>query len=200
MRTGRIGPLGSTCSESLAGLWPDFDARSLLVTSTLTKMPPTSSATSAPRSSCMISNDHPGSPCGQLPHRCCADTRRATSHHCASCVDVHYDTHASSTRRHPLSSAEGLCCSGGPVSCRWSRYGSNPPIAADGDAPQHAYVTGLMVPVRQLADSMGRLHQCGFVVEVSQCEWRAAHQRPVARSAASDFVRRRRLRTCCRLT
>ena len=108
MRTGRIGPLGSTCSESLAGLWPDFDARSLLVTSTLTKMPPTSSATSAPRSSCMISNDHPGSPCGQLPHRCCADTRRATGHHCASSVDVHYDTHASSTRRHPFEQRRGI--------------------------------------------------------------------------------------------
>ena len=68
------------------------------------------------------------------------------------------------------------------------------------DAPQHADVTGLMVPVRQLADSMGRLHQCDFIIEVRQCEWRGAHQRPVARSAASDFVQRRRLRMCCRLT
>ena len=68
---------------------------------------------------------------------------------------------------------------------------------ADGEAPQHAGVTGLGVVVRQLADRTGRLHQCGFVVEVSQCQWRSAHQRAVARGAASEFVQRCRLCTCC---
>ena len=67
----------------------------------------------------------------------------------------------------------------------------------DGEAPQHAGVTGLGVVMRQLADRTGRLHQRGFVVEVSQCQRRSPHQRAVARGAASEFVQRRRLSTCC---
>ena len=61
---------------------------------------------------------------------------------------------------------------------------------ADREAPQHAGVTGLGVVVRQLAHRTGRLHQGGFVVEVSQCHWRGAHQRAVARGAASALVQR----------
>ncbi len=59
---------------------------------------------------------------------------------------------------------------------------------ADRAAPQHAGVTGLRVPVRQLADCAGHLNQCGFVVEVSQCEWRSSHEGAVARGAATEFV------------
>jgi curli biogenesis system outer membrane secretion channel CsgG len=33
----------------------------------------------------------------------------------------------------------------------------------------------LRVLVRQLADCTGRLHQGGFVIEVSQCQWRSPH-------------------------
>jgi hypothetical protein len=62
---------------------------------------------------------------------------------------------------------------------------------ADGEAPQHAGVTGLPVVVGQLAHSAGRLHQGGFVVEVGQCQWGSSHERAVARSAASDSVQRR---------
>jgi hypothetical protein len=61
---------------------------------------------------------------------------------------------------------------------------------ADGEAPQHAGVTGLPVVVGQLAHSAGRLHQGGFVVEVSQCDRRGAHERTVARRTAPALVER----------
>ena len=44
---------------------------------------------------------------------------------------------------------------------------------------------------------MGRLRRGGFIVEVGQCQLRSPHQRAVARSAAGEFVQRRRFCPCC---
>jgi len=67
----------------------------------------------------------------------------------------------------------------------------------DREAPQHARITGLTVPVRQLADCTGRLDEGVLVIEIGQSHWGGPHQRTIARCAASEFVQPFRFCACC---